>query len=121
MQGQWSIPGGSLELGETLAEGVARELKEETGVSVRVGRLIEVFERIWKDERAEKDSGKPRFHFVIADYLCEHVSGEPLAGSDAMEVAYAAEEELPKFQLTETAMRVLQKAFAMDRERRKAQ
>jgi len=117
LRGQWSIPGGRLELGETLAEGVARELKEETGVDVRVGELIEVFERIWNEEEGV---ARPRFHFVIADYLCEHVSGEPQAGSDALEVAYASEAELGKFQLSETAMRVLHKAFEMDRARGKA-
>jgi 8-oxo-dGTP diphosphatase len=117
LRGQWSIPGGTLELGETLAEGVARELKEETGIDVRVGELIEVVERIWHEEEGV---ARPRFHFVIVDYLCEHVSGEPQAGSDALEVAYASEAELGKFQLSETAMRVLHKAFEMERARRKA-
>jgi 8-oxo-dGTP diphosphatase len=121
LRGEWSIPGGTLELGETLTEGVARELKEETGISVRVLELIEVFDRIWTEERQEIDAAKPRFHFVIADYLCERISGEPFAGSDATDVAFAKEDELSKFHLTETATRVLRKAFAMDRERRKGQ
>lgn len=119
LRGQWSIPGGKLELGETMAEGVARELKEETGIEVRAGELIEVFERIWVEE-AGAGGAKPKFHYVIADYLCEHVSGEPQAGSDALEVVYASEAELGRFQLTETAMRVLHKAFEMERVRRKA-
>ncbi|GAC1621176.1 MAG: NUDIX hydrolase [Candidatus Acidiferrum sp.] len=121
LRGEWSIPGGTLELGETLAEGVARELKEETGISVRVLELIEVFDRIWIDERPGTNAAKPRFHFVIADYLCERISGEPWAGSDATDVAYATEDELPRFHLTETATRVLGKAFAMYRERSKGQ
>jgi 8-oxo-dGTP diphosphatase len=120
LRGQWSIPGGRLELGETMAEGVARELKEETGIDVRVGELIEVFERIWNEEDVEADAAKPRFHYVIVDYLCEYVSGEPKAGSDALEVAYASEAELVKFELSEAATRVLLKAFEMDRVRRKA-
>src|ERR1700746_314072 len=77
--GEWSIPGGTLELGESLQEGVARELLEETGVEVRVLDLIEVFDRIFPAEEkthAHATSG-PRFHFVIADYLCERVAGEP--------------------------------------------
>jgi ADP-ribose pyrophosphatase YjhB (NUDIX family) len=119
--GQWSIPGGTLELGETILEGVARELLEETGIAVRVLDLIEVFERINPYAPVETRSAKsrPRFHFVIVDYLCEKISGEAKAGGDAVDVAYASEEELPEFQLTEAATRVLQKAFAMDRVRRK--
>src|ERR1700704_3479169 len=69
LRGEWSIPGGMLELGETLAEGVTRELKEETGVTVRVLELIEVFERIWTEKYREADAARPQFHFVIADYL----------------------------------------------------
>lgn len=119
--GEWSIPGGTLELGEGLQEGVARELLEETGLKVRVLDLIEVFDRIFWDEKSaspEKDSW-PRFHFVIVDYLCEKVSGEARAGSDVTDVAFATEHELAPYHLTTTATRVLKRAFAMDRERRK--
>jgi 8-oxo-dGTP diphosphatase len=122
LRGQWSIPGGTLELGESLEDGVARELLEETGLEVRVLDLIEVFDRIF----TEPDAGgggtpqRPKFHYVIVDYLCERISGEPRPGSDVTDVAFATEEELAKFQLTPTAIRVLRKAFAMDRERRVA-
>jgi ADP-ribose pyrophosphatase YjhB (NUDIX family) len=118
--GEWSIPGGTLELGESLGNGVARELLEETGIEVRVLDLIEVFDRIFLDDgaTAAEEERKPRFHFVIVDYLCERLAGEPRAGSDVTDVAFAREEELPRFHLTETATRVLKKAFAMDRARR---
>lgn len=118
--GQWSIPGGTLELGETLVEGVARELLEETGLVVKVLDLIEVFERINPQDAAKSRGGnaRPRFHFVIADYLCEQISGVPRAGSDVTDLAFSGEGELPKFGLTETATRILHKAFAMDRGRR---
>jgi len=118
--GEWSIPGGTLELGESLGNGVARELLEETGIEVRVLDLIEVFDRIFLDDgaTAAEEKRKPRFHFVIVDYLCERLAGEPRAGSDVTDVAFAREEELPRFHLTETATRVLKKAFAMDRARR---
>lgn len=122
LRGQWSIPGGTLELGESLEDGVARELLEETGLEVRVLDLIEVFDRIF----TEPDAGgggtpqRPKFHYVIVDYLCERISGEPRPGSDVTDVAFATEDELTKFQLTPTATRVLRKAFAMDRERRAA-
>ncbi len=120
--GQWSIPGGTLELGETIVEGVARELVEETGIVVRVLDLIEVFERInpYLPPESREPDPRPRFHFVIVDYLCEKISGEAKAGGDATDVAYAAEEELPKYELTETALRILRKGFAMDRARRSA-
>lgn len=122
LRGQWSIPGGTLELGESLQAGVARELLEETGLQVRVLDLIEVFDRIFT-EPGDGGGGspqKPRFHYVIVDYLCERISGEARPGGDVTDVAYAAEEELPRFQLTVAATRVLRKAFAMDRDRRAA-
>jgi 8-oxo-dGTP diphosphatase len=116
LRGEWSIPGGTLELGESLEEGVARELLEETGLTVRVIELIEVFDRIYLESTAGANNGtRPRFHYVIVDYLCERVHGEPAAGSDVTDVAFAREEELVKYNLTETATRILLKAFAMDR------
>ena len=118
--GQWSIPGGTLELGETIVEGVARELLEETGITVRVLDLIEVFDRInpYLPADSREAAPRPRFHFVIVDHLCEKISGEAKAGGDATDVVYVDEEDLPKYQLTEAATRVLRKAFAMDRARR---
>jgi 8-oxo-dGTP diphosphatase len=118
--GQWSIPGGTLELGESLQQGVARELLEETGIEVRVLDLIEVFDRIFLETAgvANEAATRPKFHYVIVDYLCERISGEPRAASDVTDVVYAAEDELERFGLTPTASRVLRRAFAMDRERR---
>lgn len=118
--GQWSIPGGTLELGESLQAGVARELREETGLEVRVLDLIEVFDRIFPANDVDSSSlSRPRYHYVIVDYLCERVSGEPRAGSDVTDVVYVREENLVQYQLTETATRVLRAAFAMYRERQK--
>ena len=113
LQGQWSIPGGTLEVGETLVEGVRRELAEETGIDVRVRALIDVFERIDRGP-----SGKPQYHFVVLDYLCEAVQGTARAGSDVTEVAWAAPPELEKYSLTEIAGRVIRKAFELVGENR---
>lgn len=110
LEGEWSVPGGTLEVGETLLEGVRRELAEETGIEVRVLDLIEVFERIFPDGER-----RPRYHFVILDYLCEMVSGEARAGSDVTEIAWAAESELARYSLSPTATRVVQKAFQLAR------
>jgi 8-oxo-dGTP diphosphatase len=121
LQGEWSIPGGLLEVGETLEQGVARELAEETGLAVRVVELIEVFERIFpappNADGTPGDAARPQYHFVILDYLCEIRGGTLSAGSDAQEFAWAREEELAKFGLTVAVMRVLRKAFTMARER----
>ena len=110
LEGQWSIPGGMLELGETLRDGVRRELMEETGLEVRVGDVVEVFERIFPGE-----AGRIRYHFVIHDFLCEVVTGEARAASDVTDVAWASADELAKYEMTETAVRVLLRAFEMSR------
>jgi 8-oxo-dGTP diphosphatase len=121
LQGEWSIPGGLLEVGETLEQGVARELAEETGLAVRVVELIEVFERIFpappNADGTPGDAARPQYHFVILDYLCEIRGGTLSAGSDAQEFSWAREEELAKFDLTVAVMRVLKKAFTRARER----
>jgi 8-oxo-dGTP diphosphatase len=113
LEGEWSIPGGMLEIGETLLEGVQRELLEETAIEVKVLDLIEVFERVTRDE-----AGQLKYHFVILDYLCEAVRGDAQAGSDVTDVAWARESELSGYSLTSTATRVIQKAFEMARGRK---
>jgi 8-oxo-dGTP diphosphatase len=122
LRGQWSIPGGTLELGESLERGVARELLEETGLEVRVLELIEVFDRVYEGDEAAAGSPPlrkgPKYHFVIVDYLCERIGGEAVAGSDVTHVAFAREDELGGYGLTETATRIVRKAFAMARTRR---
>ena len=115
LEGEWSIPGGMLELGETLIEGVERELAEETGMEVRVAGLIEVFERISLDAE-----GRPQYHFVVLDYLCEAIKGDGRAGSDAREIAWATDAELAQYSLTPAATRVIRKAFEMSRKRENA-
>ncbi len=115
LEGRWSIPGGILELGETIADGIARELLEETGLRVRALEPIEVYEKVLKDV-----DDRPRYHFVILDYLCELLEGTARAGSDVTDVAWAREQDLTQFQLTGAAARVVRKAFALARERGKA-
>jgi ADP-ribose pyrophosphatase YjhB (NUDIX family) len=112
-------------VGETLESGVARELAEETGLEVGVLELIEVFERIFPAPPAADgtpgDPARPQYHFVILDYLCEIRGGNISAGSDALEFAWAREEELAKFGVTVAVHRVLRKAFEMARRRGKSE
>lgn len=110
LEGQWSIPGGLLEIGETLMEGVRREMREETGMDVRPLDLIDVFERIELD-----GGGKARYHYVVLDYLCEATGGEARAGDDVTHVAWASAEELQQYSLSSTATRVILKAFEIAR------
>jgi ADP-ribose pyrophosphatase YjhB (NUDIX family) len=122
LRGEWSIPGGLLEAGETLAAGVVRELQEETGLTVRVVELIEALDRIFADPAAVPGApggtpAKPRYHYVILDYLCEKIAGEPRAGGDVTDVAFVREAELPDYSLSPHTLRVLSKGFAMARAR----
>lgn len=110
LEGAWSIPGGALEVGETVADGVRRELREETGLDVRVSALIEVFERIEPGIGAT-----PRYHYVVLDYLCERIGGDAIPGGDAAAVAWVNEQDLPDYLLTQAATQVIQKAFKMAR------
>jgi 8-oxo-dGTP diphosphatase len=86
-RGQWSIPGGLVELGESLKEAVVREVREETGLIVEPVELIELLDRIYRDD------GRVRYHYVIADYLCRVTGGELRAGSDAAETRWAEHAE----------------------------
>jgi 8-oxo-dGTP diphosphatase len=121
LAGEWSIPGGLLEVGETLEQGVARELAEETGLEVRVVELIEALERIFPGpvgaDGKPPDPARPQYHYVILDYLCEMRGGTLSAASDARELAWVREDELDKFELNAAVKRVLRKAFVMTRER----
>ena len=110
LAGQWSLPGGSLELGETLERGAAREALEETGLQVEVGPIVEVFDRIMLDEER-----RVRYHFVLVDYLCRPVGGVLQAGSDADDAVLVAPASLGAYDLTEKATAVIARALELDR------
>jgi ADP-ribose pyrophosphatase YjhB (NUDIX family) len=110
LAGRWSLPGGTLEVGETLEEGLAREMREETGLEVRVGPVIEVFDRIIRD-----DDARVRYHFVLVDYLCVPVGGTLRAGSDVDDAVLAPPDRLASFALTEKATSVIARGLALHR------
>jgi len=87
LKGHWTLPGGVLELGETLHDGVVREMREETGLTVEPVELVELLDRIYREEE------RVRFHYVIADYLCRVTGGEAKAASDADQVRWVTREE----------------------------
>lgn len=108
LAGRWSLPGGALEVGETLAEGLAREMKEETGLDVKVGPVVDVFDRITRDEQ-----GRARFHYVLVDFLCTIRAGTPAAGSDVAEVALVETGDLARYDLTPKTIDVIDRALAL--------
>ena len=106
LQGQWTLPGGGIEVGETLEAGIARELVEETGLIVEVGPIVEVFDRIVPD-----DEGRTRYHYVLIDYVCVPTGGRLCAGSDVAEVALADANGLDRYGVNEKARSVIRKAI----------
>jgi len=106
IQGQWSIPGGVLEVGEMVREAAVREAREETGLIVEPGELLGVYDRILRDPEE-----RVQYHYVLIDFLCRPVGGELLAASDAAEVRWFRREELLDLRLAEDTLEVIGKGF----------
>jgi ADP-ribose pyrophosphatase YjhB (NUDIX family) len=106
LKGWWSLPGGILETGETLAEGIRREVREETGLEVEAEAMFELFERIMPDA-----AGRTEYHYVLVDYVCRVVGGALQAASDVRRAVWVHEDELGAYRITEGTLAVVQRAF----------
>ena len=111
LYGRWVVPGGTVELGEGLEQALVREMREETGLAVEPVELLTAFDRI------EREGERVVYHYVIVDYLCRYLSGEARAASDALDVAWAAPEELAGFDLPPKALEVVEQALRRSAER----
>lgn len=106
LEGYWSLPGGVLEVGETLKEAVSREVREETGLEVEPLRVVEIFERIMRDA-----AGATEYHYVLIDYLCRVISGSLCAADDVSRAVWVPRQALAQYRITEGTLPVIEKAF----------
>jgi 8-oxo-dGTP diphosphatase len=100
--GEWSIPGGMLELGETVRDAVKREALEETGLRVEPVELLGVFDRVVRDEQ-----GRLQYHYVLIDFLCRHIAGDLCAAGDADECRWFSVEEMERLPLPSDTAEVI--------------
>ena len=105
-RGMWAIPGGSIRLGETLQAAAEREILEETGVVIRAGDPVLVFDAIYRDDRE-----KVQYHYVIVDLAADYLSGEPCAGDDAADARWITERELVELDVNPATRRLLRERF----------
>jgi ADP-ribose pyrophosphatase len=104
--GKWSVPGGLVELGEKLSDACAREMLEETGIEIEILELINVFDMIDRDE-----TGRVRYHYVLADFLAKPVGGTERPNAEVTEMRWVTHEEAKELDLTRTARRALDELF----------
>lgn len=107
-KGSWGLPGGLLELGESLAEGARREVLEECGLEIEVGPVVDIFEPILRDE-----TGRLRYHYVVVDLLGRYTGGELRAADDADDARWVGLEELDSLPMLPDTKAVIRKGAAM--------
>lgn len=103
--GIWSLPGGAQDLGETVADGIRREIAEETGVQIELLGLVEVIDSIQRDT-----AGRVLYHYTIIDYVARWTGGEAVAGDDAAAVAWIDPADMHRMDLWEETIRVIEKS-----------
>ncbi len=107
-QGQWGLPGGLIDLGETLIDGVQREVREECGIEVEMGDMVAIFEPIHRDE-----GGEIEYHYVVVDYWARHIQGELRASDDALNAAWVTPGNLDNYALLAETRHVIEQARKM--------
>lgn len=105
-RGEWTVPGGLLELGETLRAGVEREVLEETGLTVKAAEVLDVFDSIYPDAE-----GRTEYHYVLVDFLCELIAGDLKPGSDISAARWITAEDLENTELIGFTAQVIRKGF----------
>ena len=105
-QGQWAIPGGNIQLGESLQAAAEREILEETGVKVKAAQPVYTFDAVVKD-----DDGQIQFHYVIVDLVAEYISGELEPGDDAADARWVAADELAALNVSLPTLELLRDLF----------
>ena len=106
-RGRWSIPGGVIETGELLHEAARREIREECGIEIEVGPMLQIFESVTRDAE-----GRVRFHYVILDLLGHPTSGEVRAGGDVLEARYVGVDELDALDVLPDAAKLVREVLA---------
>ena len=112
LKGWWSIPGGLLETGEKLEDAVRRETLEETGLRVDIVYRFDIFERIMRDAE-----DRPEYHYVLVDYVCKVIGGEPVAGDDVSRLDWVPCERLRDYKVTSGTIEAVERAYAAHRAR----